>query len=94
MGKDRICLNCGHMNTMVMRHGVWMSPRCAIVFDMIERSGERGVPPQVLRDLFFVGSWVGVKIFVRLINGALESTDLRVGMRVRPYASYRLKRKS
>jgi hypothetical protein len=82
------------MNTMVMRHGVRMPSNCALIFGMIERSGERGVPPQVLRDVWFIGSWAGVKTFVRLINEALEPTDLRIGMRVRPYASYRLEQKS
>lgn len=91
-----VCPTCGQR--VLVRHGVKFSPKQADIFDMIEHSGDRGVPPALLRDVFFPSqshrdAYNGLKTFIWQINELLYSTDLSVKMRDRPHGSYRVERK-
>lgn len=93
---EGVCPHCGQR--MLIRHGVQLSPKQADIFDMIERSKDRGVPPAVLRDVFFANrparaAYAGVKAFVWQINEKLAETDLCVAMRDRPHGAYRVERR-
>jgi hypothetical protein len=93
---DHTCPHCGQR--MLMRHGEHLPPKCADIFDMIEHAGERGVAPQVLRDVFFANrphkaAYTGLKTHIWQINELLASTDLRIGMRHNRDELYRLIRR-
>ena len=73
--------HCGQR--MLMRHGVRLSPRCADLLDMIEHSGTRGVPEEILVSVFYPDKSTRdakncVKVNVSHINNYLQSTDVRV----------------
>jgi hypothetical protein len=83
---------------MLMRHGVRLSPKCADIFDMIERAGERGVAPEILQDVFFANrprkaAYAGLKAFIWQINELLASTDLHIGMREYRCGFYRVEQR-
>jgi two-component SAPR family response regulator len=91
-----VCKTCGQR--LLTRYGVRFSPKCAEIFDMIERAKDRGVAPQVLRDIFFPDanhqdSYNGLKTHIWQINNFLAETDLCVRMRDRPHGSYRVERR-
>ena len=68
---------------MLMRHGAQLSPRLADLFDMIDRSGERGVLCEVLAGVFYSNqaSLAGrrcVASNISHLNSMLEQTNVRV----------------
>jgi hypothetical protein len=76
-----ICPCCGQR--LLVRHGVALSPRLADLFDLIERSGQRGIFSEVLADIFYPGKsrqaaqrCVNQNIFH--LNTRLSETDLEV----------------
>jgi hypothetical protein len=96
MTSDHTCPHCGQR--MLMRHGVRLSPKCADIFDMIERAGERGVAPEILQDVFFANrprkaAYAGLKAFIWQINELLASTDLHIGMREYRCGFYRVEQR-
>jgi hypothetical protein len=95
LSDDHRCPYC-HQR-MLERHGARLSPKCADIFDMIEHAGERGVAPEILRDVFFANrphkaAYAGLKTFIWQINEFLASTDLHIGMRHNREGIYRVER--
>jgi len=91
------CPCCGQR--LLIRLGVALPPLLADLFDIVWRSGDRGVAPQVLAGVFYPGKStpaarraVAVNIFH--LNSKLASTDveLRAGQgRLEPYRVQRRK---
>ena len=85
------CPNCGQR--LLIRHGVSLPPRCADIFDMIERAGDRGVLNEVLCWVFYSDKPKRdaarlVAVHINRINDFLQSTDVRIstsGRQVEPY---------
>ena len=80
--EQAICPHCGQR--VLMRHGVKLSPLAADLFDMIERSGERGVPTEVLLGVFWPGRPTAtarnsLKTTIYHMNGLFAGTDIEVG---------------
>jgi hypothetical protein len=68
---------------MLMRHAVRLPPRLADLFDMIERSGKRGVLCEVLAWVFYPGKPTReakrcVITNINHLNSFLESTNVRI----------------
>jgi hypothetical protein len=76
---------------MLIRHGVRLSPRLADIFDLIEHSGDRGVDPDVMLDVFYPGkarraAQLCLATNINHLNGFLVSTDFQIkGGRGQPY---------
>lgn len=88
--KVGVCPCCGQR--MLIRHGVQLPPKQADIFDMIEHSGARGVPSEVLASVFYPDKSDAdgrncVKANVWKINSRLGETDVQVkiGGRREPY---------
>jgi hypothetical protein len=91
------CPCCGQR--LLIRHGVALPPLLADLFDIIWRSGQRGIEPEVLAGVFYPGKpspaarrAIAVNIFH--LNAKLASTDveLRAGQgRLQPYRVRRRK---
>ena len=81
---------------MLMRRGVLLSPRQADLFDFIERSGEYGVPSEVLAGVFYSGkstrdAQACIRTTVNHINDRLEETDIE--LRASRHEPYRLRKR-
>lgn len=83
---------------MLVRHGVLLSPKLADIFDMIERSGRRGVLPGILASVFYPNqsnkaARRALAVSVNHINDKLAATDVRVrmGARLEPYRVVKVK---
>ena len=75
------CPHCGQR--MLTRHGAKLSPKLADIFDLIEHSGERGVPMDILVDVFYSGkprrdAENCVRVNINHINDLFLATDVRV----------------
>jgi hypothetical protein len=80
-----------------MRHGVPLSPRLADLFDLIERAGQRGVPCEVLADVFYPGKSANIAqrcVIANIfhLNTRLAETDIEV--RASRYEPYRVMRRA
>ena len=91
------CPCCGQR--LLVRHGIALSPLLADLFDIIWRSGERGVTPEVLAGVFYPGKATpaarrAIAVNVFHINTKLASTnvELRAGSG-RQQEPYRLQRR-
>jgi hypothetical protein len=81
---------------MRRRHGAVLPPMSALIFDLIESSGSRGVTPEVLAELFFPDSINGRRlayVHANRLNDFLEPTPFCVRIRSRGGA-YVVKRKN
>jgi hypothetical protein len=87
------CPTCGQR--MLIRHGVRLSPMYADVYDMVERSGDRGVKGEVLGGVFYPDAphttqLNRIRSIVYHINIKLAETDYEV--RAASNQPYRVRR--
>ena len=88
-----VCPHCGQ--PMLMRHGVRLTAKLAVIFDLIERSGDRGVMIEVLAGAVYPGVATRVavdrvRVQVHKINDRFEEIDKRVRMQPRHDGPYRV----
>lgn len=81
MGED-VCPHC--RQRMLIRHGARLPVRLADMFTFIENAGDRGVPMQVMIDVFYPGvpekkARNRVRVNVHHMNGFLAETLYSVG---------------
>jgi hypothetical protein len=85
------CPCCGQR--LLIRHGVALPPLLADLFDIIWRSGERGITPEVLAGVFYPGKSLpaarrAIAVNIFHLNSKFAETDveLRSGQgRQQPY---------
>ena len=75
------CPHCGQR--MLARHGVQLPPLLADIFDMIERSGRRGIPIETLAWVFYSGkskmeAHRCVAVNVNRLNDFLSPTNFEI----------------
>ena len=78
---DNVCPCCGQR--LLVRHGVRLSPKLADLFDLIERSGGRGVHMDVLVNVFHPDRSMQnarqcLAVNITHLNERLVETDLQV----------------
>lgn len=86
------CPHCGQR--VLMRVGVMLSPRLAEIFDVVERSGNRGITREVLGWMFYGNKTKRdgqrcVAVSINHIDDKLCSTDYQIRMTER-FGPYRL----
>ena len=96
MEQFAICPHC-HQR-MLVRYGVRLSPLLADLFDMIERSGNRGILPDVLLGVFYPGKSTEAArrcLYQNIfhLNTRLAETDIEVRARAHGLV-YRVQRRS
>lgn len=77
------CQTCGQR--VLIRHGAKLSPRSADIFDMIEKSGKRGIPIETLSWVFYSDKSKRaaaklVAVHVNRLNDLLGATDVEIRM--------------
>ncbi len=87
-----VCPHCGQR--MLLRHGVKLSPKQADIFDHIEHSGTRGVPPDVLAWVFYPNSTkrnaqLALQVHVNQLNDRMGEAGLQICNEER-FAPYRV----
>lgn len=88
-----VCPHCGQR--MLTRYGVRLPPHLADIFDMIERSGDRGVRIEAIVGALYTGKPTAAarqaaKTNIVHINERLEETDKRIRMVPPRVGAYRL----
>ena len=81
------CPHCGQR--MLHRHGAYLPPQAALIFDMIEASKTRGVRSEILASVFFPGktALAGRRLVyshVFRINAFLKSAPVHIVIRPAP----------
>lgn len=80
--EDHVCPHCGQR--MLIRHGVRLPPKLADFFDIINRSGERGITIRLLADIFYPGKSYSaarsnIAVNIHNLNSFLVETDIEIG---------------
>ena len=81
-----ICPTCGQ--AVLMRHGVRLQPRKAVILDLIERRGGVslvGLAATFYPDVSTATAKQRIKVHISQINGLMISTDYRVVKRAGLY---------